>query len=189
MMKPLAWLGMAMAWSLVPFLANADDTKKGPVVTIDGLRSPAPADWKEQGTTSQMRAYQFKIPAAKGDERDAELVIFFFGPGGGGSVADNLKRWKGFFIPPEDKKIDDVAKVEKLKVSDVDVVYLDVEGTYRYKERPFDPNAKEELRPDWRMLGVIFASKKGPYYFRLVGPAKTVAAHKKDFDDWLKAFK
>jgi hypothetical protein len=173
--------------------ASADNDKqdqKGVVVTLDGLKSTAPAEWKqEEPSNKQMRLYQFRLPKVEGDKHDAELAIFFFGTGGGGSATENINRWKGFFIPPEGKTIDDVAKVTKMKVGDVDVTYLDVQGTYKYKERPFDPNAKEERRPEWRQLGIVFESKKGPYFFRLVGPAKTVAHYRKGFDDWLKAFK
>src|SRR5262249_27368179 len=99
------------------------------------------------------------------------------------------KRWQGMFEAPEGKKIDDVSKVEKMKVGDVDVTYLDVQGIYLYKFPPFDPNAKVQRKPDYRRLGVVFASKNGPYFITLTGPAKTVAEHKKGFDEWLKGFK
>jgi hypothetical protein len=169
---------------------GADD--KGTVVELDGLKSKAPADWKPQEISEQarrFRAYQFLIPKADGDAHDAELVVFYFGQGSGGSAADNVKRWKGMFQPPEGKTIDDVSKVEKMKVSDVDVTLLDVHGTYLYKAQPFNPDAKVDKRPHYRMLGVIFESKNGPYFMRLTGPAKTVDKHKKEFDHWLKAFK
>jgi hypothetical protein len=39
------------------------------------------------------------------------------------------------------------------------------------------------------MIGVIFASPKGPYYMRLVGPEKTVAQHESAFAAWLRAFR
>ncbi len=187
---PVVILGLLASSSA---LAGDDQNKsadgKGTVVTLDGLKSTAPADWKEAKPANRMRAYQFRIPKAKGDSADTELVIFYFGPGAGGSAEDNIRRWKGMFLPPEGKKIDDVATVTKMKVGDVDVTYLDVRGTYKFKERPFDPNAKEERRPDYRMLGVVFASKKGPYFFRLVGPDKTVTEHKKEFDKFLRGFK
>ena len=48
---------------------------------------------------------------------------------------------------------------------------------------------QEELRPDHRMIGVVFASPQGPYFMRFVGPEKTVDKNKKDFDKWLKGFK
>ena len=162
---------------------------EGAVVSLGGMESRTPSTWKQAETTGQMRAYQFKIPGANGDSSDAELVIFYFGPGGAGTVDSNIARWKGMFIPPQGKTIDDVTKVDHFKVGDQDVTYLDISGTYKFKARPFDPNAKEELKPDHRMEGVVFGSNKGPYFLRLVGPAKTVSQHKKEFDDWLKAFK
>jgi hypothetical protein len=180
----LAAVALALQSPTVP----AQEKQAG-IVAFDGLQSRVPAEWKAEQVTSQMRAHQFKLPKVKDDKDDAEMVIFYFGPGAGGSAAENVKRWKGMFVPPQGKTIDDMSKVTTLKVGDVVVTYLDVQGTYKYKARPFDPNAKEELRPDARMLGVVFASAKGPYFIRLVGPAKTVEHHKKGFDDWLKAFK
>jgi len=177
---------------VAPLLAlRADEKsedKKGVAVEIDGLKSAVPAEWKQEKVSSQFRLYHFRIPHVADDKSHAEMIVFFFGPGGGGSADANVKRWKGMFIPPEGKKIDDVAKVENFKVGDVNVTYLDVQGTYRFKERP-DPKSKEELRPDQRMLGVVFESPKGPYFIRLVGPAKTVAQNKKAFEDWVKGFK
>jgi hypothetical protein len=171
--------------------ARAED-KKGTVVEIDGLRSQAPAGWKEQEISEISRQggrlMHFRLPKADDDKMDADLFVFYF-QGSGGSNDDNIKRYKSMFIPPEGKKIDDVTQVETLKVGEVPVTYVDIQGTYKFKRRPFDPNEKPELRPDSRMIAVIFESKKGPYYFRLVGPGKTVGQHKKEFDDWLKAFK
>jgi hypothetical protein len=179
------------AFVLSATLARAADDKKKDenVVELDALKSKAPADWKQEATTNQMRAYQFKLPHAKDDKLDADMIIFYFGPGGGGSAEDNIKRWKGMMAPVEGKKIEDVAKVDKFKVGEVPVTYLDVEGTYLAKERPFDPNSKVEKKPDYRMLGVVFESPKGPYFIRVTGPAKTIAEQKKAFDEWLKNFK
>jgi hypothetical protein len=39
------------------------------------------------------------------------------------------------------------------------------------------------------MLAVYWDSKGGPYFFRLVGPARTVEHYKKGFDEWLMGFK
>jgi hypothetical protein len=158
-------------------------------VTLDGLKSDVPASWKMQEPSNKFRAYQFAVPKAAGDKEDAELVIFYFGAGSGGSVNDNIKRWKGMFQPPEGKSIDDVSKVEKFKVGAVELTYLDVQGTYLSKFPPFDPNAKVTKKDNYRRLGVVFASENGPYFITLTGPGRTVEANKKAFDDWLKAFK
>src|SRR5947207_2796505 len=69
------------------------------------------------------------------------------------------------------------------------VVEIDGAGTYKFKERPFDPSAKEELKPDYRMLAVHFDGKNDVYHIKLTGPAKTLEQYKKGFDDWVKGFK
>src|SRR5439155_23175235 len=84
---------------ITPLLAlRADDKKeekKRAVVEIDGLKSAVPADWKQEEVTRQFRTHHFRIPHVADDKTEAELMIFFFGAGSGGSADANLKRWKG----------------------------------------------------------------------------------------------
>jgi hypothetical protein len=190
-------LGLALLGCLAGVLALVEpagvgaDDQKGTRVTIDGLSSTAPADWKEEEvseTARKFRVKQFKLPRVKGDKSDGEVVIFSFS-GGGGSVKANIARWKGMFIPPKGKKIDDVTKVEKAKAGKVPVIFVDIHGTYKFSSAPFDPNAKKELRPDYRLVNVIFEGKENTYFFRLLGPSKTVAHYKKGFDQFVKSFK
>jgi hypothetical protein len=156
------------------------------VVSIDGMQARAPAEWKEEAPANRMRYAQFRLPKARGDDQNAELIIF---KGLGGSADANIKRWKDQFQPPAGKTIDDVARVEQIKVGDRPATYLDVRGTYLFKAQPFNPNAKVEKRPDYRMLAVHLDGKNDVYHIKLTGPANTVAHYKQGFDDWLKAFK
>jgi hypothetical protein len=162
------------------------DDAKGAVIEFDDLKSTAPATWKEEEPASKMRYKQYRLPHAKGDKADGELLIF---RGFGGSAKENIQRWKEQFQPPEGKKLGDVAKVTEMKIAGREVTYLDISGVYLFKERPFDPNAKVEKRPDYRMLAVHFEGTKNIYHIKLVGPEKTVEEYKRGFDDWLKAFK
>ena len=155
-------------------------------VELDKLKSATPANWKSAKPENKFRAYQFTVPKADGDRKDAEVVIFFFGVGAGGSVDENVKRWQKMFIAAEGKVS---SSVEKFTVGKVNVTYLDISGTYVTKNPPFDPKAKEERHPDYRMLSVYFDSENGPYFIRMTGPAKTVEQSKKGFDGWLKNFK
>ncbi len=184
-MKRLLWLVVA-GLAIAQTAAGGND--KGTVVTLDGLKSRTPASWKKFPPANRMRAYQFQVPRADGDKTDADLVIFFFGTGSGGSAEDNLKRWKSQFRPPQGKTIEQASQVDKLKVGAVNLTYLDIQGTYLEKFPPFDPNAKIITRKNYRSLSVYFDSPNGPYFIRLTGPAKTVDQHKKGFDGWLKAF-
>jgi hypothetical protein len=169
-----------------PAVSAGHGQNAGTVVELDGLQSRTPADWKEVPTNQQFRYKVFRLPGEKPD-LEAELVIFYFGEGGGGGVDENIKRWKNMFQPPEGKTIDEVTKVTEFRVGEVPVVYVDIRGTYLF--RPFPAAPKAEPRKDHRMISVIFRSPKGPYFIRLVGPEVTVTKHQKGFDEWLKGFK
>ncbi|MCC6418788.1 MAG: hypothetical protein IT429_11180 [Gemmataceae bacterium] len=190
-MKRAWWLVLASC-AAAACVASTGSTRGGDggtEVTLDGLKSRTPATWKKQNPANKFRAYQFTVPKVGDDKDDAELVVFYFGAGGGGGIKDNLERWKGMFRAPEGKTIDELSKVQEFKVGAVPVTYLDVRGIYQHKFPPFDPNAKVTPRPDYRRLGVIFQSKEGPYFITLTGPNRTVEQARKGFDDWIKGFK
>lgn len=159
--------------------------QEGSIVDLDGMKAAVPATWKEEKPTNTLRYKQFRLPKVKGDAEDAEVVIFKLG----GTPEANLKRWKEQFIPPEGKKIDEVAKVTEMKIGGRTAFYLDIEGTYKSKERPFDPQSKEIRKSNTRMVAIQIEGKADPYQIRLVGPAATVGHFKKGFDEWIKAYK
>jgi hypothetical protein len=169
-----------ISWVLVAFFAAA-----GVAVDLGGLKSTAPASWKEIPVGSPMRVKQFSLP---GKDGEAELAIFFFGQGQGGSTQANLDRWKTQFQAP-DGKAEAPSKTSTLKMaSGGTATVLDISGTYLFKARPMEPGPAEP-RPNHRMLAVVMESPQGNYYLKLVGPAKTIDHNKKDFDAWVKAFK
>jgi hypothetical protein len=149
-----------------------------------------PARRRTGNGKTRATSYQFSIPKVEGDKEDAELVVFFFGKGGGGEIEDNIKRWKTQFIAPEGKTIDEVSKVEKYKLGKAaDVVCLDISGTFKYKNPPFSPTAKEERKENFRRFNAIMDTDEGAFFITFTGPAKTMAKNKDAFDGWIKAFK
>ena len=156
-------------------------------VEIAGMKSKAPDTWKEEATTSEMRLAQFKLPKAAGDDEDAQLIIYYF-KGGSGTAEQNLQRQLAKFKPAEGKDKPDV-KVDKIKVGTHEAPYQDITGTYLQKKRPFDPADKGVEKASYRQLYVPLVTDKGDYYPTLVGPAKTVEKHKKEFEEFLKNFK
>lgn len=188
-MKKLAVAIIGLA-ALVWPAAHAGD-KRGTEVKIDKYKSTTPASWIAQEIPPKLkkfRIYQFKVPGPKDAKADAELLVLYLG-GTGGTVEENIDRWKKMFKPAEGKSLDDVAKVSNFKVADVKITYLDIEGTYEFRNPPFDPNAKVERRPNYRMFSIYFDSENGPYFIRMTGPMKTMEQAKKGFDEWLKSFK
>ena len=174
-----ALAGLALALGA----ARAADTE------LDGLKSTPPAGWKAEEPATKERVFQFLIPKVEGDKHDAQLFVFFFGPGGGGGIQANIERWKGMIAPAEGAKAEDTYKTTEFKVGDVKVTQFEANGTYKHKKRPFDPNEQPELRPDYRLVSVIFESANGPYFIRMFGPKKTMDANRKGYDEWIKNFK
>jgi hypothetical protein len=139
----------------------------------------APAGWTEKAVTSSMRVAQFTLPAKPGAE--AELVIYYFGADGAGSVQDNLDRWVGQFTQPDGKP-----KIETVKLAGQDATIVSISG--HFSAQAMAGNAAVD-KDDQALLGAIVASPSGPYYFKLVGAKPTVAANEAKFRDMLKSIK
>ncbi len=176
----------AIALALVlPLLAHADD--KTTPVKLGKLSAPAPAGWVNEKPSNRLRSYQFKLAGEKGGSGDAELVVM---PESDPKAEKVFPRWKGQFVPPEGKTADDISKVKKLDgVKGATIDILDVNGTWRYKERPFDPKSKEELKEDQRVIWAIVFDGDEAAHVRLSGPKGTVDAHYPEFEKWLRALK
>jgi hypothetical protein len=178
--------GLAVVTVLAGWVSAAD---KPAVIEVAGMKSTAPADWKEEPPSNKMRLTQFKAPKAEGDTEDAEVVVFFFRGGGSGSIDANLKRQVAKFEPAAGKdKVEETVDA-KFKVGTVDATYQDLKGTFLSKFPPFAPDAKITKKENYRQLYVIFETKDGQYYMTLLGGQKTVEKHKKGFDEMLKNFK
>lgn len=158
-------------------------------VELGGMTSKAPEGWKEEKPSNEFRKAQFRLTKAEGDSEDAEIAVFPFPKGASGSVEANLKRQLAKFKTP-DGKAEPENKVEKIKVGKIDATYQDVKGTYLSKiGGPNNPNAKVTEKPDFEQLYVVFMTDAGDFYLTLLGPAKTVEKHKKEFEEFLKNFK
>jgi hypothetical protein len=181
----VALLGFAALELAYAQKTDAKKDLKDPVVVLEDVKSKAPESWVREKPSNLLRKYQFRLPKVKDDSADAELSI----QDTLGTIETNIKRRKAEFMPPEGKNIDDIFKVEKLKIGKATATVMDVQGIYLFKERPQAPDSTAVQKPDYRMIAVILDTKEGSSFIRLVGPEKTVAHHKKGFDEWLKAFK
>jgi hypothetical protein len=152
-----------------------------------GVTWTAPASWKE-APARPMRAATYAIPAATGDSEDAELAVFFFGQGQGGSPQDNVKRWIGQFSQPDGKSSEAVAKSTEKKVgAGLKATFVEVAGTYTGMGGPMATTKSE--KPGYKLLGAIVEAPEGAVFFKLTGPTKTVEASRKAFEKMLKDLK
>ena len=156
------------------------------VMSLAGITFTAPPAWKPVATSSSMRIAQFAVPRAAGDSADAELVVYYFG-GSGGTVDANIERWLGQMQQPDGKPSSAVAKRDARTVNGLKVTLVDVSGTYVAE---MTPGAKERHNsPNFRLRAAVIETSNGPYFIKLTGPAKTVAAADKTFEAFLSSVK
>jgi hypothetical protein len=145
--------------------------------TAAGLSWTAPPGWKAEGARP-MRAATYSIAPVAGDSTGAECVVNYFGPGQGGGVEANIERWKSQVQAPDGKPAS--AKVEKRTVRGVPITVIDASGSYTGTGGPM--TATPKALPGYRLLGAIAEGPGGSVFFKLTGPAKTIAAQQKNFD-------
>lgn len=151
--------------------------------TQTNVKWTAPAHWKT-GPERPMRAATYLIPAAAGDSEEAECAVFV---NIGGGVQANVDRWIGQFEQPDGSASKDKAKTKQETINGLPVTTIDLTGTYKgggvAMGQPSVP------KPGYRLLGAIVDAPSGPVYFKLTGPAKTVAAAQSEFQTMLKSLK
>jgi hypothetical protein len=152
--------------------------------SIGPFKVAVPAGWVEQAPTSNMRKAQFSLPKVEGDPEDAELVAFYFGQGQGGSVEANIDRWIGQISQPDGSSSKEKAKTSSRQVAGMKVTLVDVGGTYSNTMM-----GNTSPRPGYRMLAAVIETGEGPWFFKLVGPEKTVSKWSGSFDQFINSLK
>jgi hypothetical protein len=156
----------------------------GAAAAAPALKWTAPAEWTSEKPTSSMRQAQYRLPKADADPEDGELLVFYF-QGGGGGVQMNIDRWIGMFNKADGSTADNnSAKTTKKVVNGIPVTIVDVSGTYMAGSGAMmggQPTAK----PNFRMLAAVAEHGSGPWFFKLTGPAKTIARWEGSFTKFL----
>jgi len=170
-MLPLIPALLALTWSIV----------------VPALKYDAPKDWLSKPPSSSMRVAEFTLPKADGDSEDAALTIYFFGAGQGGNVQANIDRWIGQMTQPDGTPSAAAAKTTKLSASGINITLVDVSGTYVAE---VSPGSTERFnKPGFRQRAAVIETSEGPYFVKLVGPAKTVSRWDESFITFLKSVK
>ena len=152
--------------------------------TVGPFKVVVPAGWIEQAPASSMRKAQFSLPKAEGDTEDGELVAFYFGQGQGGSVEANIDRWIGQISQPDGSSSKEKAKTSSREVAGMKVTLVDVSGTYSNTMM-----GSPSPRPGYRMLAAVIETGEGPWFFKLVGPEKTIVKWSGSFDQFVSSLR
>lgn len=162
---------------------SASNTSANPTASsAGGLKWTPPARWQVKPGDG-MRLVTYIVPRAAGDSEDAECPVFFFGPGDGGGVQQNIDRWIGQFKQPGGSSSAQAARQKVETINGFQVTTVDVSGVF--SGGPMAAGSGD--KGDYRLLGAIVAGPQSSVFFKLIGPAKTVAAAQSEFQALLRS--
>lgn len=166
---------VAVALAMLPG-CKKDTPAPGPRAEVAGIQWTVPARWISKGERP-FRAATYTVPAVQGDPEAADCGVSYFGADQGGAVDMNIERWVSQFEasgPP--------ARSGR-EVSGMKVSLVQIAGAYLAPAGPMmAPTGKKE---NFRLLGAIVEGPQGSVFFKLTGPAATVASAEEEFDQMI----
>ena len=142
------------------------------VATFLGLDAPKPVTWIEHPPTFRMRKAQYTVPGREG-RNAAEVVVYYFGATGGGTVEANIERWRQQFQPDADGLFPEPF-IDTFEADGMPVTLVELAGN------------RKEMGAGWYtadqlFLSAIVETPFGLVFIRFAGDAATVDANRDDF--------
>ncbi len=120
-----------------------------------------------------MRKATYKIPAQTGDTEQPELAISV----AGGGIDANIDRWVQQFGEGAKATLDKRTR----KIGEYEVTIVELKGTYQGNSMPGAPQTGPKT--NYALLGAIVpVGPDARWFFKMIGPAKSVSAARTDFD-------
>ncbi len=162
-----------------PKTSDTDVALSGPVFKVGTLQFIVPSKWIAEPSNNPARVGQWSVPPLHGESEGGEVVVFFFGPGLGGSTKDNIEAWIGTMFNAEghpaaaEVKTHGTASLNSMpgfKISQV-VIF----GTYN-QVVPL-PGVPPRAQPNYGLLGAVIENPRGNIYWRFTGPEPLITAN------------
>ncbi len=152
-----------------------------------GIAFTVPDGWESVTPASKLRVAQYSIP---GESGPAEMAVFYFGPGQGGGVEDNVKRWASQFSSDDPTTSAVPIEAARVKANDLELALVRASGTY-------DPGSMGPMAPastgpkkDHALFGVVVnGGPEGPLFVKITGPKPTMDAQASNFESFAQSVK
>ena len=146
--------------------------------SVAGIRWNVPSSWTKREAGS-MRIATYATPQAEGDTEAGECAVFYFGSNQGGDVDANIDRWIGQFEQGSSHN------VSSKELNGLSVKMVQVAGAYL---APGGPAMQSQgSKENYLLLGAIVTAPEGFVFFKLTGPAKTIATAENDFNSLINS--
>jgi hypothetical protein len=148
---------------------------KGGELDLEKYKLTAPAGWGRKEASNMFVTAEYVLPRAEGDEADGRLTV----SSAGGSVKDNIDRWRTQFGDKPSKE-----SQETINVEGVEVTVVDFSGEFNDQRGPFAPAV---TRPNYRMVAAIIPIGEELHFIKAYGPQKTMETHTPKILDFIKS--
>jgi hypothetical protein len=156
----------------------------GTAVTLLGYTASAPSSWQARPAANAMRLAEYTLPASTGAE-PAELVVYYFGAGQGGSADANIARWTAQFVAPDGGPVRPA--VSQLEGTMYVTTVAEFEGSYG-RGMGMGPG-RDEAKPDQALSAAIVETPLGNLFVQLFGPRAEVQAARADFVAFVRSIR
>lgn len=147
--------------------------------TLLGYTATTPAAWTARTPSSSMRLAEYATAASAG----AEVVVYFFGPGQGGSPDANLARWKSQFSNPSGGAVFERVSRDSTPVAKLTIA--EYRGTYARGMGA--GSAPDAARPNSTLLAVVAETPRGTLFFQLFGPQAAVESARAAYMTYIRS--
>jgi hypothetical protein len=154
-----------------------ETSDSGGEVQIGGIVLVAPRGWRSKAPQSVFTAAEYVLPGANGPETDGRLTLSVVG----GSIADNVERWKAQFGGAGAK-----VKQETLTVDGMQITVVDCSGDFNDQRGPYAPAVK---RSDYRMKAAIIPVNGELHFIKAIGPRPTIEAYAESIKQFIQSAK
>lgn len=157
------------------FTADTNVKLDGQPVTVAGVTFTPPSNWQNFGA-SGMRQAVFAYGPTNGESDSATMIVFYFGPTGGGGVQDNIARWIGQMSTAEGGDVSGQAKQSSFEAGGMKIHWMEVSGSYNASMGGGGmPGGPTEAKHNYTMAAAVLEGPEGNLFFKLTGPEKTAA--------------
>lgn len=170
-------LGLAL---LIASSAATASAAQGATITLLDYKTTIPAGWTTRTPSSTMRLAEFVVPGADASS-GAEVVVYFFGKGQGGTVGSNIERWKAQFSTPDGSPVPMSITTDSTR--SFPITFAEFRGMYA---RGIGAGSPDQARTGQTLLAGIAETPRGTLFIQLFGPSARVATERQAFMAFVK---
>jgi hypothetical protein len=140
---------------------------------VGDLEFTIPSKWRIEHVESPARGGQWRVPPLHGEGEGGEVVVFYFGPGVGGTAKENIEAWIGTMFNAEGHPA--AAEVKHHKTGGLAISQVVIFGTYNQVVSL--PGVPPVLKSNYGLLGAVIENPQGTIYWRFTGPEPLITAN------------